>query len=181
MSQTASPSAGKTYGLACVCQVWGLPRWRQQSKRPGGRRRPQGFHSNAALAGQIKAEIASRPFPGEGYRKIWAGLRAKGIRTSPTRTLRLMRENNWLAPTRIGSPHGPKGHDGTIETSRVDEMWFFDAQRGIDRGLCEAVAVPRGGRHAHRGHLRPWLGTDTALAHRESAAWTPRRFRTNSV
>ena len=37
-----------------------------------------------------------------------------------------MRENNWLAPTRIGHPHGPKAHDGTIKTSRVDEMWGTD-------------------------------------------------------
>jgi len=32
------------------------------------------FYSDAILAGEIKAGIASRPFPGEGYRKIWAGL-----------------------------------------------------------------------------------------------------------
>ena len=98
-------STGKAYGLARVCHVWGLPRstvyWqRQQPKGGAGRRRgPQGFHSDAALAGQIKAEIASRPFPGEGYRKIWAGLRGKGIRTSPTRTLRLMRENVTVKTT----------------------------------------------------------------------------------
>ena len=131
MSRTISISTGKAYGLARVCRVWGLSRstvyWqRQQPKGSGRRRGPQGFHSDAALAGQIKTEIASRPFPGEGYRKIWAGLRNKGIRTSPTRTLRLMRENNWLAPTRVGHPHGPKAHDGTIKTSRVDDMWGTD-------------------------------------------------------
>jgi len=75
---------------------------RQQQKGPGCRRGPQGFYSDAVLAGEIKIEIASRPFPGEGYRKIWAGQRGKGIWTSPVRTLRLMRENNWLAPTRNG-------------------------------------------------------------------------------
>ena len=131
MSQTASPSAGKPYGLARVCRVWGLPRstvyWqRQQQKGPGCRRGPQGFYSDAVLAGEIKIERAFRPFPGEAYRKIWAGLRGKGIRTSPVRMLRLMRENNWLAPTRIGHPHGPKAHDGTIKTARVDAMWGTD-------------------------------------------------------
>jgi len=131
VSRATSISTGKVYGVARACHVWGLPRstvyWRrQQPKGPGRRRGPQGFYSDAALVGQIKAEIASRPFPGEGYRKIWAGLRGKGIRTSPTRTLRLMREHNWLAPTRVGHPHGPKAHDGTIKTSRVDEMWGTD-------------------------------------------------------
>jgi len=130
-SRVTSISTGKPYGLARVCRVWGLPRstlyWqRRQPKIPDCRRGPQGFHSDATLAGHINAEMASRPFPGEGYRKIWAGLRNKGIRTSPTRTLRLMRENNRLAPTRIGHPHGPKAHDGTIKTSRVDEMWGTD-------------------------------------------------------
>ena len=45
------------------------------------------------LVERIKAEIRESPFHGEGYRKVWAGLRDKGIRTSPARTLRLMREN----------------------------------------------------------------------------------------
>ena len=70
----------------------------------------------------MRAELAGRPFHGEGYRKIWAGLQARGIRTSLTRTLRLMRENALLAPTRTGHPP----HDGTIKTQRVDEMWGTD-------------------------------------------------------
>ena len=134
----ALPGPGGGPSLPLLLHVWGLPRstvyWRrQQPKGPGRRRGPQGFYSDAALVGQIKAEIASRPFPGEGYRKIWAGLRGKGIRTSPTRTLRLMREHNWLAPTRVGHPHGPKAHDGTIKTSRVDEMWGTDMPQAQSR------------------------------------------------
>ena len=31
-----------------------------------------------------------------------------------------------LAPNRIGRRHGPKAHDGTIRTERVDEMWGTD-------------------------------------------------------
>ncbi|BAH77149.1 putative transposase [Solidesulfovibrio magneticus RS-1] len=40
--------------------------------------------------------------------------------------MRLMRENALLAYKRPGRPHGPKAHDGTIKTQRVDEMWGTD-------------------------------------------------------
>jgi transposase InsO family protein len=64
---------------------------------------------------------------GEGHRKVWARLRRRGVRTSMRRTLRLMRENALLAPTRTGRPRGPRSHDGTIRTERPDEMWGTDA------------------------------------------------------
>jgi putative transposase len=38
------------------------------------------------------------------------------------RVLRLMRQNNLLAPTRTGAPRGPRNHDGTIIPDRVDAM-----------------------------------------------------------
>jgi hypothetical protein len=37
-----------------------------------------------------------------------------------------MREHCLLVPSRVGRPHGPKAHDGTIRTDRVDEMWGTD-------------------------------------------------------
>jgi putative transposase len=40
--------------------------------------------------------------------------------------LRLMREHDLLAPSRVGRAHGPKAHDGTIRTERVDAMWGTD-------------------------------------------------------
>lgn len=92
MSQIASASTKKNYGLALVCRVWSRPRftvyWRRRSAveaAPAKRRGPQGGHSDAALVEHIKAEIRESPFHGEGYRKVWAGLRDKGIRTSPAR------------------------------------------------------------------------------------------------
>jgi len=82
--------------------------------------------SDAALVEAIRGLLASSPFHGEGYRKIWARLRFAGTRTSKRRVLRLMREHDLLAPGRVGRPHGPKAHDGTIRTERVDEMWGTD-------------------------------------------------------
>jgi transposase InsO family protein len=74
----------------------------------------------------IRIVLQASPFPGEGYRKVWARLRHRGLRTSPRRVLRVMRQHDLLAPTRQGHPHGPKAHDGTIMTERVDTMWGTD-------------------------------------------------------
>ena len=79
-----------------------------------------------ALVEAIRQLLAASPFHGEGYRKVWARLRFAGIRTSKRRVLRLMRAHDLLAPGRVGRPHGPKAHDGTIRTERVDEMWGTD-------------------------------------------------------
>jgi putative transposase len=53
-------------------------------------------------------------------------LRVAGVRTSKRRVLRLTRENDLLAPSRVGSPHGPRNHDGTIIPEAVDMMWGTD-------------------------------------------------------
>ena len=74
----------------------------------------------------IRAVLAGSPFHGEGHRKVWARLRLGGVRTSKRRVLRLMRENDLLAPSRAGSPHGPRSHDGTIIPETVDTMWGTD-------------------------------------------------------
>ena len=66
------------------------------------------------------------PFHGEGHRKLWARLRFAGIRTSRRRVLRLTREHGLLAHQRRRASHGPKAHDGTITTERVDLMWGTD-------------------------------------------------------
>ena len=81
---------------------------------------------DAALLTQIRAIITDCPFHGEGHRKVWARLRLKGVRTSKRRVLRLMRAHDLLAPSRVGTPRGPRNHDGTIIPERVDTMWGTD-------------------------------------------------------
>ncbi|GBQ28900.1 transposase OrfB [Gluconacetobacter sacchari DSM 12717] len=78
------------------------------------------------LVGRIRAIISASPFHGEGHRKVWARLRLAGVRTSRRRTLRLMRENDLLAPSRTGAPKGPRKHDGTIIPDAIDVMWGTD-------------------------------------------------------
>lgn len=134
MSRTVSLSARRAYGLVRVCRAWRLSRatvFRQLRaanlpERPRCRPGPEGAMPDDALAGEIRALLAASPFHGEGYRKVWARLRVAGIRTSPRRVLRVMRENGLLAHQRPGNPRGPKAHDGRITTDRVDEMWGTD-------------------------------------------------------
>ena len=78
---------------------------------------------------------------GEGYRKVWARLRWQEVRTSKARVLRLMREANLLAPTRVGHAHGPKAHDGTITTEEPDQMWGMDATSCLTREGTATVFV----------------------------------------
>jgi putative transposase len=37
-----------------------------------------------------------------------------------------MGAHDLLAPSRVGSPRGPRTHDGTIIPERVDAMWGTD-------------------------------------------------------
>ena len=90
---------------------------------PDTRRGPRGPCTDDELVDPIQPILAASPFPGEGYRKVWARRRHRGIRTSPRRVLRLMRAHQLLAPTRQGHPHGPKAHDGTILPAQVDTRW----------------------------------------------------------
>ncbi len=134
MSRALSPVTGKPYGLAAVCRVWRLARsgvYRHLSVPPTAQRRgPLGAMSDAALTtaipGAIEGILAASPFHGEGHRKVWARLRHAGTRTSLRRVLRLMRQHNLLAPTRVGSPRGPRNHDGTIIPDTLDAMWGTD-------------------------------------------------------
>jgi transposase InsO family protein len=132
MSRTASPSGGRPYGLALVCRVWRTARstvYRHRApppteppRRPG----PVGPMPDADLVAAIRGVLAASPFHGEGHRKVWARLRHGGVRTSKRRVLRLMGAHDLLAPARVGSPRGPRNHDGTIIPDAVDTLWGTD-------------------------------------------------------
>jgi len=132
MSDAVSTVTNRPYGLAAVCRAWRMPRATIYRHRgppgPGPRRRPGpvGPMPDVAVLTAIRAVLADSPFHGEGHRKVWARLRARGIRTSRRRILRLMRQNDLLAPSRVGSPRGPRSHDGTIIPETVDTMWVTD-------------------------------------------------------
>src|SRR5580765_1534619 len=128
MSQALSPSLARCYGLARVARVWKISRasaYRSLKETPpntsGRRPGPGGACSDAELAEHIRQHIAASRLHGEGYRKLWARLRFAGVRTSPRRVRRVMRENGLLAPHRVGRTK-TKPHDGTIITDKVNEV-----------------------------------------------------------
>ena len=137
MSQTHLPSGGRRYGLQRVCRVWKAPRstvyeQRKRNATPAerraapGKRGPKGPYTDAQVVEQIRSVLKESPFHGEGYRKAWARLRFRGIRTSKERVRRLMREQGLQAPRRAGHRHGPKAHEGTIIPPQPNVMWGTD-------------------------------------------------------
>jgi putative transposase len=132
MSRRVPPSTDRAYGLQRVARVWGASRAtiyrhrRRSGDTPRRRPGPIGAMADEALVEAIRKLLTDSPFHGEGHRKLWARLRFAGIRTSRRRVLRLTREHGLLAHQRAGRPHGPKAHDGTITTERVDTMWGTD-------------------------------------------------------
>lgn len=79
------------------------------------------------LTAHIWQVLVTSPFLGEGHRKVWARLRAQGIRTSNPRALRLIRQADLWAPSRVPRVVGPRIHDGTITTERPNQMCGTDA------------------------------------------------------
>ena len=130
MSRMVSPSTNRAYGVTMVSRLWRIARatvYRHrrpclEPRRPG----PLGPLPDDELVDVIRDLLAQGPFHGEGYRKIWARLRFAGIRTSKRRVLRLTGEHGLQAPGRVGRPRGPRAHDGTIRTERIDLMWGSD-------------------------------------------------------
>lgn len=147
MSRSVSPISGRSYGLAAVCRAWRLARSGVYRHRTPAavtspqRRGPVGPMLDAALLAAIRAVLAASPFHGEGHRKVWARLRHDGIRTSLRRVLRLMRQHDLLAPSRVGAPRGPRSHDGTIIPATVDTIWGTDLTTTITGEGQAAVFV----------------------------------------
>jgi putative transposase len=140
MSQMLSPSFARCYGLARVARVWQVSRasvYRSLKEMPPNtiarRPGPVGACSDTELAVHIRRQIAASRLHGEGYRKLWARLRFAGVRASPRRVRRVMRENGLLAPHRVGRTEA-KLHDGTIITDKVNEMWGTDMTQTITVG-----------------------------------------------
>jgi len=136
VSRTCSVSARRVYGKVRVCRLWSVPRSTHYARRTavqkpksGRRGRPPAV-PDGQLVSQIRvvlAEAEALGFTGEGYRKVWARLRMRGIPTSKERVRRLMREHGLQAPHRPGPARGPRVHEGTIIPASPNRMWGTDA------------------------------------------------------
>jgi putative transposase len=138
MAAATSPTTGRRYGVARVCQVWDASRSSFYAARqrkadtaappaPARRRGPKPVVSDDALLAAIRNDLARSPWTGEGHRKVWARLRViDGIRVARKRVLRLMHEHTLMSPhrarTRADTPH-----DQQIITTAPNLMWATDA------------------------------------------------------
>lgn len=95
------------------------------TRRPLKRRGPKPKVSESKLLKLVKKDLKTSPFTGEGYRKVWARLRRRGVRVGRKRVLRLMRENSLLSPHRTAQSDG-EVHSGKIVTERPNVMWGTD-------------------------------------------------------
>lgn len=134
MSQEPSPSTQQPYGIARVTRMWQVPRSTVYARRARrdhptaeAKRGPKTRWTDAELTAHIRMIIAESPFHGEGHRKIWARLRAQGVRTSKRRTLVVMRAADLLGPARLPAPVVARPHNGTIVTTSPNVMWGTDA------------------------------------------------------
>ena len=163
MSRTVSPSSDQPYGVARVASVWNLAqssfyaaRLRVLQPRVPKKRGPK-VHSDEELVEEIRQLLTAPVFTGEGYRKIWARLRHKGVRTCKDRVLRLLREHQLLSPSRQPEAARSNPHEGTIVTEAPNQMWGTDATAtftdddgavtvfaAIDHCTAECVGI-----HAH--------------------------------
>jgi putative transposase len=136
MAETVSPAAGRRYGIARVCRVWGVPRSSFYAARADAtrdpavtpaRRGPKPVIADADLLAAIRDDLARSPWSGEGHRKVWARLRVRDdIRVARKRVLRMMSENALLSPHRARSRQ-PEAHDRRIITEAPNVMWATDA------------------------------------------------------
>jgi transposase InsO family protein len=110
--------------------VWEVPRaslYFRRKLRPAPQRRgPKPLIPDIQLLEDIREDLATSPFTGEGHRKVYYRLKhERHVKVAMKRVLRLMRENNLLSPHRVAKGD-PKAHDGTIGTDRPLEMWGTD-------------------------------------------------------
>ena len=215
LSRSASPSTGRRYGLQRICRIFGLARSTAYylkardavppGQRPVPRKRgPIGAATDDELVAHIRRVLAESPFHGEGYRKVWARLRHRGIRTAAERVRRLMREHHLQAPRRGGNAHGPKAHDGTITTEEPDTMWGTDMTTtvttdqgtahvfvAVDHCTCECVGLHaaksgnrfealeplRQGVREHFGGFAAEVAEGLAIRHDHGSAYMSDDFR----
>jgi putative transposase len=99
---------------------------------------------DAELLAEIRRDIDSSPFLGEGHRKVWARLRRRrGVHTSRKRVLRLTREAGLLAPTPQVRKRAERLHEGTITGAVPDTLWATDATEAwtVADGRCAVFVI----------------------------------------
>lgn len=119
--------------------------WYGRSGTAAGRGKPgpKPEISDEVLLEEIKTEIQNSLFNGEGYKKVHARMRQRGVRASHVRVLQIMRKNGLLAPVRPISNGSSRPHDGRIITDVPNEMWGTDGKQFYTQedGWCWMFSV----------------------------------------
>ena len=132
MSQDMSTSQNRIVQVSRKCALAGLARSSLYFARRagqcarGGPTGSTGGRRDSELFEPTRSVLSASAFLGEGYRKVWAKLRHRGIRTSPSRVLRLMRKHELRAPTHGGAPREPRSNEGTIIPPAPNMRWGTD-------------------------------------------------------
>jgi transposase InsO family protein len=109
-----------------VRTFWRLPQPCSRANRAASAARTKRRDDRCCADGGDPRHTRRQPF---SWRRPSQGLGTTASRRNShviTARARLMRENDLLAPTRVGSAHGPRAHDGTIIPATVDTMWGTD-------------------------------------------------------
>ena len=131
--EAVAASLVRPTALVSVCDELRIPRSTVYAQREGGgsvplqKRGPKPLVPDSDLLIAIREVLTDPPFMGEGYRKVHARLRYRGIHADVERIRLLMREHDLQAPGKPRRILGPRTHDGTIITLAPDEMWGTDA------------------------------------------------------
>lgn len=126
-------SLNRPVGLVPVCMELGISRSTLYAQRAGEdsipRRKPgpKPLVPDGELLAAVREVLTDPPFMGEGYRKVHARLRDRGIHADTERLRLLMRDHGLQAPGKPRRNLGPRVHDGTITTQMPDQMWGTDA------------------------------------------------------
>ena len=131
--EAVAASLNRPAGLAPVCVELSIPRstvYAQRAPRgsaPRCKPGPKPLVPDAELLPAIREVLTDPPFMGEGYRKVHARLRDRGVHADIERVRLLMREHGLQAPGKPRRILGPRVHDGSITTVKPDQMWGTDA------------------------------------------------------
>lgn len=148
MKQEKSAFTDKPYSVRMILSVAELssaawydnrPRVKKEEKRKPGRKPSI---NDDELLDQIKAYLRKPKFNSEGYIKIHARLKGKGLMVGKNRIYRLMKASNLLLQINGANGSGRK-HDGTIITEAPNLMWATDGKEFQTReeGKCWFIGV----------------------------------------